>query len=138
MSNRRPEVVEQPEIETLSLRAEGGPETAVATFQKLEKLVPLKGRKFYGVYDTERGIYRACTKREEDDESQNWPLEHFIIPGGLYAYRKIIGEHDELVKQVPGVFQELAGRWAVDSTRPSVEFYRRLDEFRLYLPVTTP
>lgn len=135
MSNRAPEVVQLEAIETLSLAVQGGPEHAGNAFQQLEEIVPLKGRHFYGIFEMASGIYRVSTRIEGVDEEQGWNLESYTIPEGIYAYRKIRGEHDELAQQIPEVFQQLAGRYAIDLSRPSIEFYRRLDEFRLYLPI---
>ena len=133
------EVIELPDVETLSVTAEGGPETYPATFKRLEEIAPLKGHRFYGVLDLAGNTYRACVQPKEEDDVGSWQeqgLEPFTIPGGVFAYKKITGEHDDLVQQVPGVFGELTTKYQADPTRPSIEFYKRFNEFRLYLPIT--
>lgn len=129
------ETVSLDPIQTYCLPATGGPETYPSTFQNLEEIVPLKGHKFYGVYTPADESYRACVRPNDGDDTNAWQLDEFLIPGGLYAYRKITGEHDELARQIPNVFDEMAAANDVDAERPSIEFYRRFDEFRLYLPV---
>jgi hypothetical protein len=129
------EIVELPAIETLGLKAQNGPETSAAAFIELEDIIPLRGRKFYGVYDLNDGAYHVGTKLQDGDEQYRRSLEPYTIPGGKYAYRKLAGEHDELITQIPGVLEELIGKYAVDKARPWIEYYRRLDEFRLYLPI---
>ena len=133
--NKSLEIVTLEPVETFCLVAEGGPETFPNTFQRLEDIVPLKGHRFYGLFNRDDGSYRACVQPKGEDDTVTWGLESFTIPGGRYAYRKITGEHDELSRQIPSVFEELAAAHEVYPGRPSIEFYRRLDEFRLYLPV---
>ena len=129
------EIVRLEPVDTFSLAATGGPENYPSTFQNLEDIVPLKGHKFYGVYNPKDDSYRACVRPNYGDDTSRWQLDTYLIPGGLYAYKKIIGEHDELTRKIPGIFDVLAAANDVDTERPSIEFYRRLDEFRLYLPV---
>ena len=57
------------------------------------------------------------------------------IPGGLYAYRKLKGDYEKIVAQIPATFAELKRGHEVDQSRPAVEFYRRHAEFIIFLPV---
>src|SRR3989338_7401185 len=76
------------EIKTMCVRAEGGPETPKAAFDKLEsKLESLRGRKFYGAMHN--GIYRACVELIKDDEPEKLGFETYTIPEGKYAQEKI-------------------------------------------------
>ena len=40
-----------------------------------------------------------------------------------------------MVALIAPTFEAMGLRHAVDSSRPSIEFYRRYDEFVLYLPI---
>lgn len=133
--NKPPETAVLEPVDVYCLLAAGGPETFANAFQKLEAIVPLKGHKFYGVYNPNDGSYRACAVALEGDIPEDWQLERYTIPGGEYAYRKIHGEHDELTQQIPSIFEDMKAGHTVDPERPYIEFYKRLDEFRLYLPI---
>lgn len=121
---------ERAEVEVLFVRAEGGPAGAPAAFEKLERRLPtLRGRKFYA---TCRGDdYRACVKRDPDDAPDAMGLEVGVIPGGLYARRRLEGGPGN----IGPTFDAMAEEFAQDTSRPCIEFYRRHDEVILLLPV---
>ncbi len=105
-------------------------------FVRLEsKLDSLKGRKFYGVYFWEREEYRACVRRQDGDDPEALGLRTATIPGGRYAYRRLKGDYETIIAAIAPTFDALAREHRVDPSRPSVEFYRRHEEFLLYLPV---
>jgi len=112
------------------------PVAAPRAFQKLESIVSLKGRKFYGVYDSSRMVYCAGTRMEEGDDAAALNLEVLDVPGGFYAVEKLTGPYRELVQQVSGTFDTLEREFTKDATRLPIEFYRRHTEFLLMLPIT--
>ena len=105
-------------------------------FTELEAVVSPKGRRFYGVVDRDAGRYRACVRRLAEDDPASLGLTAGTIDGGLYAYERLRGNHEALIARIAPAFEALGERHSVDPARPSIEFYRRSDEFVLYLPVT--
>jgi len=110
-----------------------------AAFDFLESKLPtLKGRKFYGCFrETLEGEeYYACVAQFENDDPSKMCLETGTIPGGMYARRKV-SNWEEKVRQghLPRLFQEMIDTYDVDSTRPSIEYYRSHTELQLLLPV---
>jgi hypothetical protein len=130
---RRP--VERDEIAVLFIRtaddvAEFGP-----AFQRLEELVEMRGRKFYGAFYPREKEYRACVQVREDDDADVLGLETDTLPGGTYLSTRLHGEPPELYGRIGPTFDKLIGLAAPDESRPSLEFYRRYDEIELLLPV---
>ena len=104
-------------------------------FAELEAVVGLKGRRFYGVFDEGARKYWACVQRREQDDPASLSLRMGTIEGGLYATERLFGDYEALVSLIAPTFESMGVRHSVDSSRPSIEFYRRHDEFVLYLPV---
>ena len=104
-------------------------------FAELEAVVGVKGRRFYGVYDAGAGRYWTCVLRREEDDPARLGLNAGIIAGGLYASARLRGDYDTLIALIAPAFEEMTARHNADQSRPSIEFYRRHDEFVLYLPV---
>ncbi len=107
-------------------------------FAELEAIVGLKGRRFYGVFDEDAGRYWACVQRREQDDPAGIGLRTCTIGGGLYASKRLRGDYDDLIGLIAPTFEEMGARYNVDPSRPAIEFYRRHNEFVLYLPVTEP
>ena len=105
-------------------------------FAELESVVGLKGRRFYGVFNEGARKYWACVQRREQDNPASLGLMMGTIEGGLYASERLLGDYEALVSLIAPTFEAMGVRHSVDSSRPSIEFYRRHDEFVLYLPVT--
>jgi hypothetical protein len=123
---------ERAEVPVLFVRAEGGPAGAPAAFQELESRLPtLRGRKFFATCRGEE--YRACVKRSHDDAPEVLGLEAGVIPGGLYAKRRLDGGPENIAS----TFDAMAREFQPDTSRPCIEFYRRHDEVILFLPVVT-
>ena len=104
-------------------------------FTELEAVVGLKGRRFYGVFDEGAGQYWACVRRREQDDPSSLGLRTGIIEGGLYAFERLRGDYRALITLIAPTFEAMRARHRVDSSRPSIEFYRRHDELVLYLPI---
>ena len=104
-------------------------------FEELEAIVGLKGRRFYGLFDEVEGRYWACVQRKEQDDPAALGLETRTIAGGLYAIERLRGSYESLVPLIAPTFDAMAERHSADPCRPSVEYYRRHNEFVLYLPI---
>ncbi len=104
-------------------------------FAELEAVVGPKGRRFYEVFDEGAGKYWACVRRREQDDPASLGLRMGTIEGGLYASERLRSDYEALVSLIAPTFEAMGARHSVDSSRPSIEFYRRHDEIVLYLPI---
>jgi hypothetical protein len=104
-------------------------------FAELEAVVGLKGRRFYGLFDEDAGKYWACVQRREQDAPARLGLRTGTIEGGLYAFERLRGDYQVLITLIAPTFEAMSARHSVDLSRPAIEFYRRHDEFVLYLPI---
>lgn len=114
-----------------------GPAGSGEAFNKLEsKLSNIKGRKFYATFYYATGQYRACVELEEDDNPQQLGFETWAIPGGKYAQEKL-KDWTEHADEIPDVFGKLSmeNEGHIDSSRPSIEFYKSQKELILLLPI---
>ena len=129
-------VVDQDELTVMFRPAADEPEPIGRAWAELEKLVgPLHGRKFYGAFDPATGQYRACTQIVEGDDPVALGLEVDTLPGGRYLRVRLRGEPPAVYDLIAPTFQELAKDADVDTSRPSIEFYRRRDAIDLLLPI---
>ena len=123
-------------IDVMYVREYEGP--CEEAFTELESLVGLKGRRFYGLFDEGAGRYWACVQRQDQDDPASLGLKTCTIEGGLYAYERLHGDYEALIARIAPTFEALAARHDADPSRPSVEYYRRHDEFVMYLPIREP
>lgn len=132
--------VELQEIPVMRVKADLKGSGPAAAFTLLESKLPmLRGRKFYGVFRiTPEGIeeYYSCVARIESDAPDNMKLETAVIPGGRYFRRKVM-KWEQVIRdgKLPRIFHDLASSKEVDSTRPSIEYYRSHEELQLLVPV---
>ncbi|MCQ3938790.1 MAG: hypothetical protein DPW18_17345 [Chloroflexi bacterium] len=125
------------DIEVMFVESPNGPAGSGEAFNKLESsLETLKGRKFYATFQYATGVYRACVEIEDPDEPERLGFQKWSIPGGLFAQEKLKNwtEHaDEIPDLFDKMSQEYKGR--IDSSRPSIEFYKSQKELILLLPI---
>ncbi len=88
----------------------------------------------YGTFHPASGVYRACASPREGDDPGALGLETWTIPGGRYS-KRVVKPFDGNYTVIGPTFEQMAARADYDPTRPSVEFYRRMDELVLLLPV---
>ena len=129
----RTDIVRLDPIDVMYVREHEKP--SEEAFAELEAVVGLKGRRFYGVFDEDAGKYWACVQRREQDAPASLDLRTGTIKGGLYAFERLRGDYQVLVALIAPTFEAMVARHSVDSSRPAIEFYRRHDEFVLYLPI---
>jgi len=131
--------VERAEVEVLRVLADwkgGGPAEAM---RRLEARLPsLKGRRFYGTFRllAEGEEYFACVEKFAADDPGAMGLEVGVIPGGLYARRKVF-EWEKVIAagRLGAIFQNMVAHYPVDRTRPDIEYYRSMRELHLLVPV---
>jgi len=107
-------------------------------WERLETVVGLRGRKFFGAFYPSTGEYRVCVQAREGDDPGALGLETGTLPGGRYLRARLRGEPPEVYERIGPTFDALAKAARLDKTRPSIEFYRHRDEIDLLLPVADP
>jgi len=127
--------VERREIAVMFIRTPDDVEAFGPAFERLEGLVGLRGRKFYGAFYPREKEYRACVEVKDGDDPEALGLESGTLPGGRYLRTRLSGEPPELYGRIGPTFEALIAEAAPDESRPSIEFYRRFDEIDLLLPV---
>jgi len=126
--------VEREEIAVQFVRAADGMAGIRSAWDRLESVVDLHGRHFYGAYDPVADDYRACVEMRDGDALVSG-LECGTLPGGRYLRARVRGEPPEVYGRIRPTFDELAQTTQHDGTRPSLEHYRRRDEIDLLLPI---
>ncbi len=126
--------IERDEIAVQFVRVPDGLEHIRRAWDELEAAVPLRGRHFYGAFDPVADDYRACVEvRPEDDLVPG--LESGTLPGGPFLRARLHGEPPAIYELIGPTFAELAKRTQPDTSRPSLEQYRRRNEIDLLLPI---
>jgi hypothetical protein len=127
--------VDRQETHVMFLRTEDDPAEMSKAWERLERLVGLRGRKFFGTFDPSTREYRVCVQIRDGDDAAALGLETAVIPGGAYLRARLRGEPPAVYERIAPTFDALVRSTKHDETRPSIEFYRRLDEIDLFLPV---
>jgi Integron-associated effector binding protein len=103
-------------------------------WDELETLVALRGRHFYGAFDPVANDYRACVEVRAGEKLVPG-LESGTLPGGRYLRARLHGEPPAVYERIGPTFDELTRQTKPDTSRPSLEHYRRRDEIDLLLPI---
>jgi hypothetical protein len=127
-------VVERSDVPVMCVRVSNDLPDIRAAWERLESIVPLQGRKFFGAVEGGTA-YLACAERNESDDPDALGLEPLVLPGGRYLRERLRGEPPDVYDEIAPTFQMLVEQAEQDETRPSIEFYRRRDEIDLLLPV---
>jgi hypothetical protein len=127
--------VERTEIDVMFLRTSDEPGAIRDGWERLEAVVELRGRRFFGTFDPSAGAYRVCVQRKPGDDPAALGLESGTIAGGRYLRARLCGEPPAVYERIGPTFAALARTARADPTRPSIEFYRRRNEIDLLLPV---
>jgi hypothetical protein len=134
-------IVERPPIEVLRVRAAMKGKGPKAAFDALEsKLSSLKGRKFFGTVRTsnEEEEYYACVERLPAEDPETLGLEAGWIPGGMYVRRRVWNwESVVAAGKMKQISEDFARGYVLDPDRPSIEFYRSMNELHILLPLAT-
>ena len=126
--------VEREEIAVQFVRVPDELEHIRRAWNELEAVVALRGRHFYGAFDPVADDYRACVEVREGDELVPG-LESGTLPGGRYLRARLRGDPPGVYERIGPTFGELTQHKKPDTSRPSLEHYRRLDEIDLLLPI---
>ena len=126
--------VDREEIAVQFVRVPDGIEHIRRAWDELEAVVDLHARHFYGAFDPVADDYRACVEARDGDEVAAG-LESGTLPGGRYLRARLRGDPPTIYERIGPTFEELTRHTKPDETRPSLEWYRRLDEIDLLLPI---
>jgi Integron-associated effector binding protein len=126
--------VERDEIAVQFIRVPDGLANIRRAWDELEAVVPLRGRHFYGAFDPVANDYRACVEVREGDELAPG-LESGTLPGGRYLRARLHGAPPAVYERIGSTFDELAKQAKPNTTRPSLEHYRRHAEIDVLLPI---
>ena len=130
------DVVERSEIDVLLLRVADEVPAMREGWAKIEAIVGLRGRHFYGVFDATANEYRVCVEVRKGDDAAALELERGTIAGGRYRRERLRGDPPAVYERIGPTVQALEAEGGVDESRPVVEHYRRHDEIDVLVPVT--
>jgi DNA gyrase inhibitor GyrI len=128
-------VVECEDTRVMGIRTTDDLDAIRRAWERLEEIVPLRGRKFFAAVDTSASDYFACVQLRDDDDPAVFGLEPGTLPGGRYLRARLRGDPPELYEQIRPAFDALVEQANPDNSRPSIEFYRRRDEVDVLIPV---
>lgn len=127
---------EREDVQVMFMRArEDTPAAIQHAWAEFEAAVGLKGRKFFGTFDNETSEYRVCTQLKKDDNPNALGFEVGTLPGGKYLRARLQGEPPAIYEKIQPTLDEMAKQATLDSSRPTIEFYRSRDVIDLLLPV---
>ena len=128
--------VQREDTLVMFMRAKDDTATAIQeAWAEFERAVGLKGRKFFGTFDKETSEYRVCAQVKEGDNPTAHGFEVATIPGGAYLCTRLQGEPPAIYTKIRPAFEKMVTKAAVDSSRPSIEFYKSRDVIDLLLPI---
>jgi hypothetical protein len=134
-----PTVTDIPELTLAYVEAVGGLSGAGTAFDELERrMSTLRGQKMYGVIhsgDPIRYLAGFLLNHDSDDLG----LERITVPAGRYA-RTLVRHWETRIPELPSIVGRLqsdvvGAGLAVDPDRPMLEYYRRIDELLVMVPV---
>ncbi len=130
------ETVEREDVRVMFMRAEmDTPDAIQRAWAEFETAVGLKGRRFFGAFYDAANEYHVCTQLKEDDNPEELGFDVGTLPGGTYLRGRLQGEPPAVYDQIVPTLNEMIRQTAVDSSRPTIEFYRSRDVIDLLLPV---
>ncbi len=129
------EVVERDEFKVMFLRADDTQVSIDRGWRRLETLVELRGRKFYGAFHETPAEYWVCAELQDGDDPETLGLERGVLPGGKFLRERLRGAPPAIYRRIKPAFDALMKEAVPDESRPSLEFYRRRDEIDCLLPI---
>ena len=130
---------ERAETPVMFLQVRGGSEQIQKAWAELERLLgSRRGRRFYGIFNSAAGTYRACVELREGDRAEALGLTRGVLEGGAYLRMRLRQKLPSPHAHVLAAFEELQQSSARDRGRPRIEFYRRQGEVDVLMPVPPP
>lgn len=129
------DVVDRAAIDVMLLRVADEVPAIRDGWARLEAVVGLRGRHFYGVFDEAANEYRVCVEVRNGDDSGALGLERGVIDGGRYRRERLHGDPPQVYDRIGPTVQALIAEGDVDRSRPVIEHYRRHDEIDVLVAV---
>ena len=134
----KPTVVNRDHIDVVYVETADDMSSIPRAWAELEsRFESLRGRHFFGAFWAEDGVYRACARLQPGEEAQTLRLPQLTLPGGAFRRLRLRGEPPAIYEEIGPSFDQLVALGGVDSTRPSLEHYRRRDEIDVLLPIVS-
>src|SRR5690348_2177018 len=128
------EVVRE-DVQVMFLRTRDAVEHIRDGWDRLERILGTRGRRFYGAMHLPTAEYWVCGEMKKEDDAEALGLETGTVPGGRYVRARPEGEPPAVYDQIGPAFDALERVVTPDPTRPEIEFYRGRDEIDLLVPV---
>jgi hypothetical protein len=135
MTQGSADVVVRNEVRVMFMRMGTSTDEIRRGWDRMERLVGTRGRKFYGALDQPTGEYWVCVEMKDGDDAEALGLESGILPGGRYLRAKLRGEPPDVYERIGPTFNAIERSVTPDPTRPEIEFYRQRDEIELLVPI---
>jgi len=129
------EVIEREEVRVMFLRTDDTQAGIDRAWRRLESLVALRGRRFYGAFHEQPPEYWVCAEMQDGDDPESLGLESGVLPGGKFLRARLRGEPPAVYGRIKPTFDALIKEAVPDESRPGLEFYRRRDEIDCLLPI---
>ena len=100
-------IVEREDTPVMGIRTADNLDEIRSAWERLEEIVPLRGRKFFAAVDTSASDYFACVQSRADDDPVALGLEPGTLPGGRYLRARLRGEPPGLYDQIGPAFEAL-------------------------------
>jgi hypothetical protein len=127
--------VERDELDVMFIHTQDEPVAIQRGWERLEALVGLRGRKFFGAFYPSTQEYRVCVQVREGDDPAAFGLESGTLAGGRYLRVRLLGEPPGVYERIGPTLEALEQRTRPDTTRPNIEFYRSRAEIDLLVPI---
>ncbi|MFI5034989.1 MAG: GyrI-like domain-containing protein [Acidimicrobiales bacterium] len=131
-------LVSRDETPELFLRTADDAAAFAPLWGRLETLVGLRGRRFFGAFFVSRHEYWVCVEAAPDLDAGALGLEEGTLPAGRYLRVRLRGEPPAIYERIGPTFESMAVAATPDPTRPGLEFYRSRDAIDCLLPVDAP
>lgn len=119
------------DIKVFYITAESFPEGIGDAYKKLGELIPLSGRKIFGISRPENGVivYKAAAEETVEGEAEKLNCDTMIIKKGTYICQTIT----DFMKDIPAIgetFRKLITNPDVDPEGYCVEWYFNPDDVK--------
>lgn len=136
---KAPSRIERSDVTVMGTATPDDIEHIKVAWAPFEEIVGLRGRKMYALIDTTAKTYTVCTPVKEEDDPAALGLGTMTFPGGPYLRGRLIGDPPELYTRIGPAMMEIeaivSASGSIDPRRPLVEYYKRLDEVELWVPI---
>jgi DNA gyrase inhibitor GyrI len=135
-----PTLIDVPELTLAYVQAVGGLSGARAAFEQLERrMSTLRGQRMYGVVYPGDPVRYLAGLLLDDEDADDMGLDRTTVPAGRYA-RTLVHGWETRIPELPSIVEQLQSDMAlaglaVDPGRPMLEYYRRIDELLMMVPV---